>query len=74
MFYLPDRMTEWVEHPSPILGDQRFEPHPFEPWSSQRNGLKIDTRHNLALLGLGKEQWNEEDQSSIIDNISFLIN
>ena len=40
---------------SHVLGDQGFEPHGFEPWSSQTNDLIIYTcrylaRH-LALIG-----------------------
>ena len=37
----PDRMAEWVECPSPVLGDQRFMPHGFEHCSSQTNDLKM---------------------------------
>ena len=50
-----------------------FKPHGhgFEPWSSQNNDLKIYTCRYLAwcsaLLGLGKEQQNEEDQFSTIE-------
>ena len=64
-------MAEWVEHPSPVLGDKGFKCHGFKHWSSQTNDLKIDTGCYLAcrsaLLGYGKEQWSGEDQSPMIE-------
>ena len=46
---------------------ERSPPHGFEPRLSQNNDVKIVTCAYLAwqsaLVGQGKEQWNEEDQS-----------
>ena len=49
----------------------RFKPYVFEPWSHQTIDLKSSTCYYLvwhsALLGQDKEQWNEEDQSTMIE-------
>ena len=68
---IPDEMAEWVEGPSPVLGeDQGIQTHGFKPWSGQTNCLKIDTcrfldRHS-ALLGYGKD-WVAQCQDNVTE-------
>ena len=61
-------MAEWVERPSPVLGDRGIRNHWFEPWSSQIKNLKINTSHFLtrhsALFGWVKD-WLAQCQDNV---------
>ena len=67
-FCRPDEMSGAIVS---RISDQEFEAHGFEHRSSKTNDLTIYSFLYLswysALLGQGEEQWNEEDQLSMIE-------
>ena len=59
-FGWPDGMAEWVQYPSPVVGDRGFKPmRSNPPWTSETGGLRTYTyrllARQMALLGYGKD-------------------